>query len=203
MLNRDKAPRGSTLDTTPGWYPGHRPPAILEAMTDSSSAELLVGLAIVVYLCSRQLTWRPVDPPRMLRIPILLGAFGVFSITQSSKVSSITRADVVILAVSAALSIASGLVMGRIARFRPIRADPNPRGSAAPTTESRTGWLGVGLWLALVTLRLLLDVLGRRSGAEVATSAGVFLVVIALNRAARALVFAGRLVRHQATPASR
>ena len=172
-------------------------------MTDSSSAEVLVGLAVVVYLCSRQLTWRPVDPSRIWRMPIVLGAFGVFSVAQSSKGSSITWVDIVIVVVSAALSLASGIAMARIARLRPISPDRLPPGSGRPepTMESRTGWLGVGLWVALIGLRLFLDVVGRHAGAELATSTGMIFLVIALNRAARTLVLVARLDRNYETVA--
>jgi hypothetical protein len=162
-------------------------------MTASSLADVLIGLAIVVYLCSRQLTWRPVDTSRMWRTPLILGVIGVVSISQGGD-AKFAAIDVVILAVSAVLSIASGLAMGRIAQFR-----PGVGGNHA--TESRTGWVGVALWIGLIAIRVLLDVGGHSLGAQVATSSGMIFLMIALNRAARTLVFAARLDRHHALAA--
>jgi hypothetical protein len=165
-------------------------------MTASSFADVLIGLAVVVYLCSRQLTWRPVDLSRMWRMPLILGAIGLVSIFQGSTGHAgsvkLNAADVVILAISAVLALASGVAMGRIAQFR--RA-------VNSATESRTGWLGAALWIGLIALRVLLDVAGRHLGAEFATSSGMIFLVIALNRAARTLVFAARLDRHHALAA--
>jgi hypothetical protein len=121
-------------------------------MTSSTLIELLLGLALIAYIGSKQLTWRPVDPARVWKLPLILGAIGVVSMArQGGPVRSV---DVVILGLSFAFALASGVVMGRITLFRQSPADPR-------LVESRTGLLGIGIWLCLVAVRVVLDVEGR------------------------------------------
>lgn len=155
-------------------------------MTSSTSIELLLGLAIIALISSRQLMWRPVDPARMWKLPLILGAAGVVSMARER--TAVHPIDGVILGLSAVVALASGVVMGRITRFRPSPADPR-------VVESRTGWLGIGIWLGLVAVRVALDVAGHRMGSVLAVSAGTILLVLALNRAASALVVSARQPR--------
>jgi hypothetical protein len=86
--------------------------------------------------------------------------------------------------------------MGRIARFRTSPADPR-------LTESRTGWIGVAIWLGLIVIRVGLDVAGHRLGSDIAVSTGSILLVLALNRVASALVVSARLPRRSLAAAGR
>jgi hypothetical protein len=152
-------------------------------MTSSTLTDLLLGVAVIVYLCSRQLTWRSVDPARMFRLPLLLGAAGIIAMAHQG--ASIHPIDVTILGLSAVFALISGALMGRIARFRPSPADPRK-------VESRTGWAGVGIWMVLIVVRVALDVAGHHLGSDVAVSTGSILLVLALNRVASALVVSAR-----------
>jgi hypothetical protein len=170
-------------------------------MNSANLIDPLLALAVVVYFSSRQLTWRPVVTAKMWRLPLALGVIGLLSVTSGSDRHVVNAADVAILVLSGLLAIVSGLLMGRIARFRPIGPagaavaglDRHGRPVPAPTVESRTGWLGVGIWVALIVARILLELLGHRLGADLATSSGVILLALALNRAARTLVISARL----------
>jgi len=155
-------------------------------MNASYLFDLLIGLAVIAYLCTRQLSWRPVDPARMWKLPLVLGVAGVVSLARQQV--TIHPIDLVILIVSGAAALISGTVMGRIARFRPSAADPR-------LIESRTGWLGVAVWVGLILVRVVLDVIGHRMGSEMAISTGGILVVLAINRAANALVLTARQPR--------
>lgn len=152
-------------------------------MTSSTLTDLLLGFALIAYISFRQLTWRPVDPGRIWKMPIILGAVGIASMARSA--ASVTLIDTVILALSAVFAVASGALMGRIARFRPSPTDPR-------MVESRTGWLGVGIWIALIVVRVTLDLIGHRLGSDVAVATGAIIVMVALNRAASALVVTAR-----------
>lgn len=158
----------------------------MTTLTDS-----LIALAVIAYIVSKQVRWTPVDIGRLWRLPLVLGIAGLASL--SGHLARVTTADIAILVVSALLAIASGVAMGRLATFR-----PSP--SAAGVTESRLGWIGAALWLGLIVARIGLDVLGAHLGAALATSVGVILLMLALNRAARTLVYAARLDR-RAVPA--
>ncbi|MFI5956004.1 hypothetical protein [Cryptosporangium sp. NPDC051539] len=165
-------------------------------MTFTTLTDIVLGLAFLAYIVSRQLRWIPVDTASMWRMPMILGAVGLLSL--AGHTATITTVDVAILVLSAILAVGSGLAMGRLATFRPIAAPaPKPlRNGTLPTTESRVGWVGAGLWIGLIAARIGLDVAGAEMGAGTATSAGVILLVVAINRAARALVFSARLGHH-------
>jgi hypothetical protein len=155
-------------------------------MTSSTLTDLLLGLVLIVYLCSRQLRWRPVDPGRMLKLPLILAVVGVISMARQT--TTVHPIDIVILAVSAVLAVISGAMMGRIARFRTSPADPR-------VVESRTGWLGVAIWSGLVVIRVGLDVIGHKMGSDLAVATGTILVVLAVNRIVAALVISARQQR--------
>jgi hypothetical protein len=142
-----------------------------------------IALLIVVYLCGRQLKWRAVDPARMWKMPLLLGAVGVVELAKQG--TAIHQVDLAILGISAVFAVASGTMMGWIARFRQSPADPR-------VTESRTGWPGVGIWVALVAVRVGLDVAGHALGSDLAVSTGSILLVLAVNRFANAAVLSAR-----------
>jgi hypothetical protein len=155
-------------------------------MTSSTVFDLLLGLVIIVYICAKQLSWRMVDPARMWKLPLILGVVGVISMTRQT--TSIHPIDVVILGLSGLFALVSGTLMGQIARFRPSPAD-------ARLTESRTGWLGVGIWFGLVAVRAGLDVAGHYLGSDLGIATGTILLLLALNRAASALVVSARRPR--------
>jgi len=155
-------------------------------MNSSYLTDLVLGLAVIAYLCTRQLSWRPVDPARMWKLPLVLGVVGVVSLARQHV--TIHPIDLVILIVSGVAALASGTVMGRIARFRPSAADPR-------LIESRTGWLGIAVWFGLILVRVVLDVIGHRMGSDLAISTGSILLVLAINRAANALVLSARQPR--------
>jgi len=163
-------------------------------MTTSTLINLVIGLGLIAYICSRQLSWRLVDPARMWKLPIVLGVVGAVSVAKQT--TAIHPVDVVILGLSAVFALASGTIMGRIARFRPSPANPG-------MVESRTGWLGVAIWIGLIAVRVALDVAGHRMGSEVAVSTGTILLVLALNRAASALVVSARQPRRSVAMAGK
>ncbi|MBM2620394.1 hypothetical protein JIG36_33270 [Actinoplanes sp. LDG1-06] len=153
-------------------------------MTSTTLINALIGLALVTWICSRQLRWRAADPAKMFKLPIVLGIVGLVSM--SREATTIKPIDVAVLGVSAVLALASGAVMGRIARFRPSPTDSR-------TVETRTGWAGVGIWAALIAVRVIIDVIGHRMGSEMAVATGSILLVLAINRIAGALVISARL----------
>ncbi|ROP72415.1 hypothetical protein [Curtobacterium sp. PhB115] len=150
---------------------------------------ILVGLALVAFLAYRQATWQYLDPSRIWRTPLVMAVVGVVVLAQSK--AAITTTDIVLLGVEALVTIGIGLTMGSITRFRTTDT-PDDKGR---TVQSRTGWLGASLWLVLIAVRIGLDVLGGHLGAHLLTSTGAILLVLALNRAARALVIDQRIPR--------
>lgn len=152
-------------------------------------ANAVIGLVLVGFLAYRQATWRAFDPARVWRTPLVLGVVGVVVLAQSS--AAVTSLDVLLLGVEALLAVAVGLAMGTMTRFR-TAPTPDDHGR---TLQSRTGWAGAGLWLLMIAVRVGLDVVGGHLGAHLLTSTGAILLVLALNRAARALVVDQRMPR--------
>ncbi|MBT2501991.1 hypothetical protein [Curtobacterium sp. ISL-83] len=160
-------------------------------------ANVLIGLALVAFLAYRQATWQYLDPARIWRMPLVMGAVGLVVLAQTK--AAITTADIVFLGIEALVTIAIGLTMGAITRFR-IVGTPDGRGR---TMQSRTGWLGASLWIVLIVVRIGLDVLGGHLGAHLLTSTGTILLALALNRAARAVVIDQRIPRGTGTTGAR
>ena len=152
-------------------------------------ANILIGVALVVFLGYRQATWQYLDPTRIWRTPLVMAIVGVVVLAQTK--ATVTTTDVVFLGIEALITVGVGLTMGRITRFRTV-GTPDSKGR---TIQSRTGWLGAALWIVLLLVRVGLDVLGGPLGAHLLTSTGTILLVLALNRAARALVIDQRIPR--------
>ncbi|WP_192900682.1 hypothetical protein [Microbacterium sp. RG1] len=161
-------------------------------MTLSTILNALLLLALIVWLGYRQSTWRPIRSGRMWRMPILLGIAGAVVLAQT--VDRITTLDVIALTVEAAISLGVGAAMGRIARIRPIVAQPSVRTEGA-SLESRTGWWGMALWLIVIVSRVGIDLAAAANGAFVASSTGAILLLLAANRAMRVLVLESRTRR--------
>lgn len=150
-------------------------------------ANIVIGVALVGFLAYRQMTWQYVDPARIWRLPLVLGIVGVVALANTK--AAITSADVVFLGIEVLVSIAIGLTMGRITTFRTApQSDDKGR-----TLQTRTGALGGVLWLVMIVVRVGLDVLGGHMGAHLLTSTGTILLMVAVNRAARALVVDQRI----------
>lgn len=152
-------------------------------------ANILIGIALVVFLGYRQATWQYLDPTRIWRTPLIMAVVGVVVLAQTK--ATVTTTDVVFLGIEALITVGVGLTMGSITRFRTV-GTPDSKGR---TIQSRTGWIGAVLWVVLIGVRIGLDVLGGHLGAHLLTSTGTILLVLALNRAARALVIDQRIPR--------
>ncbi|MFZ7087319.1 hypothetical protein [Curtobacterium sp. RRHDQ10] len=157
-------------------------------MTAQNIADIVIGIALVGFLIYRQTTWQYLDTGRIWRTPAVLGLIGLVMTAQSGT-GRITSADVAFIAAEVVVSVSIGLVMGSIAHFR-VASTPNAKGH---TVQTRTGALGAVLWIALIAVRIGMDVLGAHLGAHLLSSTGMILLMIAVNRAARALVLDRRI----------
>ncbi|MEN0101768.1 MAG: hypothetical protein AAGC90_02485 [Curtobacterium sp.] len=150
-------------------------------------ANIVIGLALVGFLAYRQATWQYLDPARIWRGPLVMAVIGVVVLAQTK--ATITTTDIVFLGIEALISVGVGLAMGTMTRFRTV-STPDDKGR---TIQSRTGWYGAGLWFVLIAVRVGLDVVGGTMGAHLLTSTGAILLMLAINRAARALVIDQRI----------
>lgn len=161
-------------------------------MTVQEYADIAIGLGLVGWIVYRQLTWRIVSISRMWRLPLILGAIGAVMLAQMNGGHPVSSVDLVVLIVELVISLGIGLVMGRIAVFR---------AQTETVLESRTGWLGLALWIVLVMVRVGIEIVATGLGSTLASAMGVILVMVAANRIARVFVFAGRLQNRSALTA--
>lgn len=170
----------------------------------------VLGLAVIAWICYRQMTWRVVDPARMWRGPLIFGVIGAGILFTGSKTVTFTPLDIALLAIEIVIALAAGSAMGAIAHFRRVsteraaayEANRRPSRSGAPLApveyESRTSWVGVLLWVVMIAVRIGLEIFGQHLGDAAGASTGIILLVLAANRVARTAVLAWRLEQHSA-----
>ena len=161
-------------------------------MTLQTIANAILILALVGFIGFRQLKWRPIAVAQMWRMPIILGVVGLFLVSSQSKGSMLSTIDMGVLVIELVVALGIGALMGRIAQFRPLARTADPR---SPEFESRTGWVGMVLWIVMILVRVGIDVWAVQAGSKVAASTGIILIVLAANRIARTAVFAARVAK--------
>jgi hypothetical protein len=175
-------------------------------MNISSIADILIALAVVCFVIYRQFTWQLVSPRSLWRMPIIIGIVGVVMLSQIKSLSAVSPVDLLILVGELVLSLGLGAIMGSLAKFRARaqRASDVRQRSSVPVdfdpsvtvTESRTGALGAALWVILIAVRIGIELLtAHYFPSALLASTGTILLVIAGNRAARALVITLRMER--------
>lgn len=172
-----------------------------QTLLDAALVVLLVG-----FMLYRQMSWRPADTARMIRMPIIMFVVGLFVSAQGAS-HTVSTAGIAILAGEIALSLAVGAVMGSIAHFRPLSdeqiaqyANAHPGRNGTPSRvayETRTGWFGIVLWVLLIAVRIGIEIGVAHLGVAAVSSTGAILIVLAANRFARAGVLALRVERHR------
>lgn len=199
-------------------------------MTIQTIANILIGLALVGWILYRQLTWSIISISRMWRMPLIMGGVGIVMLSQTKDVHQISAVDLAVLIVELVISLAIGALMGRIAVFRSRDihpgdpGDPLARGRGSrreerrggsgnnpqrmlnadgteTVLETRTGWLGLVLWIVMIGVRVGIDMIAADLGSVLAAATGVILVMVAANRVARVFVFAARVQKSAAVTA--
>jgi hypothetical protein len=180
-------------------------------MTSQTLLSIVIGLALLVWISYRQLTWTPVVPERMWRMPVILVIGGLFLLVQENAFATVSGTDIAALAIELAISIALGAAMGALAHFRPM-AEDSRRAYAAknaarvvgvlPALETRNGWFGMALWLVLIGMRIGGEFWAQANNSALMTASGVILLMVAVNRAVRILVITQRAARHPALAVS-
>lgn len=172
-------------------------------MTVQTIVNGLLILLLIGWVGYRQMVWRPVSIAKMWRFPAIFAVVGLVLLAQQVNPAALTPLDLTVVAGELVLSLAVGAWMGAIAHVRPL-AEPVRMGGdqrSVASHESRTGALGLVLWIVVIAVRVGVDVLAAQAGSHLAAATGVIFLVFAANRAARTAVFAARLDRHAAVAA--
>lgn len=109
-------------------------------VTIQTLGNILIGVVLVGWILYRQLTWRIVSISRMWKLPLILGAVGIFMLAQAKNVHRITALDLTVLVIELVISLAIGAVMGQMAVFRPRDIRPGEPGD--PLAGRRDGLVG-------------------------------------------------------------
>jgi hypothetical protein len=145
-----------------------------------SVLDILAVIAIVGYVIGRQLLGEHLRGKRLIVLPVVLAVVGATDLVGHSR--NLGTADIVLIVVGSVVAAAIGVGQGSMMRL-----------------EARSGTLwgqmprrSLWLWLALVTSRIVLDVVGSGIGAHVAASTAPILLTLGINRLAQAAVVAPR-----------
>ncbi len=175
-------------------------------MNITTVVDILIALAVVCWIIYRQFTWQLASPSRLWRMPAIIAIVGLVMLGQTKSLTNIKPIDLLILAGELVLALGLGAIMGTLAKFRtraqrasdfrqrggvPVEFDPS-----VTVTETRTGALGASLWVVLIVVRVGIELLtAHYFPSALLASTGTILLVIAANRAARALVVTVRMER--------
>lgn len=158
----------------------------------------IIIVALLVWVGYRQTMWRPVSIPHMWRRPVLFAIIGIVLLATQSKGATFTVLDISIVVVELVLSLGVGAWMGALAHFRPLAAPVKlgRDGRYTAEIESRTGIFGLVLWIAIIAVRVGIDIVASHAGSHLAGATGMIFLVFAANRLGRVMVFSSRLGNH-------
>lgn len=167
-------------------------------MTSQTVIYVLVAAALIVWIGVRQLTWQNLTQRSVWMLPGLLTVIGTVSLAGSTPARAVTVGGVGILLGEIALSVAIGLAMGAITRFRRVESEMVDSRGRRVLWQVRTGWLGLVLWAALIGVRIGVDVWATRSGlGALVASTGAIVLVVGINRLCRSALLQLRMSRHE------
>lgn len=158
-------------------------------MDTQTLISIAIGVLVIVWIGGRQLAWRRLTPGSMWTLPLVLTGVGVVMVLTQVSPTAYNALAIGVLAAEVAVSIGLGTIMGRIARFRQTDAG---------AWETRTGWVGLVLWVVLLGVRIGMDLWAEAAGAgALLVATGTILLVIGINRLTRTAMLGYRLSRHQ------
>ncbi|WP_368498200.1 hypothetical protein [Herbiconiux sp. A18JL235] len=180
-------------------------------MTPPDLTTIVLLLAALVWLSIKQTSWSAVDPARLFRGPTVLAVVGVAMMVSGGQTAAFDTTDVALLVLELAMGAMVGALIGLVAHLRPISDEglaawraraakhpgttPGARRATPPLFETRNGWFGLVLWLALIAARIGFTVWESSVGGHLAQAGGVLLVLFAVNRAVRSGVILWRASR--------
>ncbi|GAB3563517.1 hypothetical protein [Spelaeicoccus albus] len=135
--------------------------------------DVLIGVAVIGLVAYRQLSWGRVNPRKLLILPAVLAAIGLYDLKDLvAGAQSFTALDAWFIAGQTVIAVALGLIMGKVVKFK----------TDGDVVYSRAGAIGAALWIGFIAVRLGVDALAHASGATVAGSVSVIMLTVAVNR---------------------
>lgn len=150
-------------------------------MTADTLMYIALGVAALLWVSLRQLTWRPADPVGLAKQPVVLVAGGLFVGWKTWDVALLGGAgplDALVILLELAVAIAAGVLMGRVSDV--AQTDVGPRFRLRP--------VGLLMWFGVLAVRLGLTALALFDGLRLASSSALILVMIGVVKAAQAVV---------------
>jgi hypothetical protein len=157
-------------------------------MSASTVLPILLGVAALIFISVRQMSWQQVKMDKLFKMPVLLAAAGVVVIARSAQTytsAHVGLLDVAILGVELGAAVLGGWLMGRLTLIE-------ARGDA---TRSRLSGAGLAVWFGFIVLRIGFAVAGGFLGADVAALPAMILFMIAIVKGIQALTVKERLDR--------
>ena len=151
------------------------------------AVESVVISALIITLVIRQVRGQYMDRRRLWVVPLVLAAIGLVYLPLTAP--ALVPADALLSALGLLVSVAVGLGLGTLttARIAPV---PDRRGRRIVI---RSGWKGGALWIVFIAARLALQPVASGLDARLVVSPGAVLILVAVARAAMAVVVSPRL----------
>lgn len=144
--------------------------------------DVVAALAIVVLVISQQLRGQRVRASRVIGLPIVLTAIGLYVLVQAGFHP--TGTDLAFLAVDVVLAVGIGVAQGTVIRLE-------QRAGGLWLTMPRTG---LWLWAAFLVSRIAVMLIAHQAGAVEAASVAPLLVMLGLNRMSQGVVVGRRVL---------
>ena len=146
------------------------------------AVEFVLILVLIVGLIVRTVKGQYMDQRRLWGTPIILAATGVIYIPFT--VHALVAADVLLVIIELIVSVLVGWGLGALTTTQ-IAAVPDRRGRYL---QIRSGWKGGALWTLFIAIRLGMQPVASVMHAQLITSPGVVLILVATARAVMAMV---------------
>ena len=151
------------------------------------AVESVIILALITRLIVLQVRGQYMDRRRLWGLPLILAAIGLVYLPLTAP--AVVPADTLLSALGLVVSVAVGLGLGALTTTQDA-AVPDRRGRRIVI---RSGWRGGVLWIVFIAARLALQPLANGLDARLVVSPGAVLILLAVARAAMAVVVSPRL----------
>jgi hypothetical protein len=153
--------------------------------------EILIGVAVVVYLFARRLAGEPLAARRLVVMPAAVTIWGGYQLLHTH--GGLGTVDLMVVVIAAAASLALGVARG--ATIRVFVRDGQ--------LWQRYTFVTIGVWLLSVVIRLGIDWAGHLAGAGTSVLTSSLVLSLGVSFLGEAAVVGTRGLRHRAPFAPR